>query len=700
MISSLALATVLAPPIRGAVIDAVIDSSAPTVNAGREFFSAVGPGKALLIQDQGLWFTGRGPERVTEGKLILTVTAGAPTVKAVRIISRPWEEGAGGQANPLADTVGVTWRQASAGSSWAGAGGIGEGDSEAVEGWKASQQGRSLVIEGLGSAVARLAAGDPTAWGLRLEFEGEGRLASAESLSEGPRFEVKTQAGGASVVIENAVPAELPEPGKAWGGGPVRVRLSNRGNMGSAPSQLRASWPAGGSVPVPSLQPGEEFTATIPVGAPLGTKDPLKRVVLSVEGESHSQSFWMHPNGIRVFGQFAAETSDKLNRWILPQSRFSFAQSGVEERFLAVPELSQAEIDFSVADRHVEELVAKAIDWKGSLSASTNGVTLDSRDERLAIPGVPLPPLGWPSRFADDTPMPFSGLLGRYEAARLQFLSGVRGEARKAWRPNLPKGLVLRLFDGSGRPLDSEAVTVVRPVPGAVQPQVLAKLRSMNTGGLFLSPSLFDPPAEAFFRPEDPAHDSIELIVGANGREQTLVVTKADLIAEGVRGGAAAALEFRVPMPKGIIDRSQNLALNRPVEDSAGSFPAQLVGVVDGRKETAVPMVCDEEGTNWLEIDLGRDRVVGEIELAFALAPQGIRISSYGTSQPPTSAGVWVEDQGLWFRQQGGRVVYRGASTLMRYIRIAGLGKGTAGLAEVVVRPLQAAAEPQAPPAR
>jgi hypothetical protein len=259
--------------------------------------------------------------------------------------------------------------------------------------------------------------------------------------------------------------------------------------------------------------------------------------------------------------------------------------------------------------------------------------------------------------------------------------------------------LVIRLFDGSGRALGAEAVNVVRPVSGAVQPQVLAKLRSMNTGGLFLSPSLFDPPADAFFRPEDPAHDFIELIVGANGKEQTLVITKADLIAEGVRGGAAAALEFRVPLPKGIIDRGANLALNRPVEDTAGSFPAQLVGAVDGREETAVPLVADEEGTNWLEIDLGRDRVVGEIELVFALVPQGIRIASYGTSQPPTSAGVWVEDRGLWFRHQGGRVVYRGASTLMRYIRIAGLGKGTAGLAEVLVRPLRAATAESGPPA-
>jgi hypothetical protein len=162
---------------------------------------------------------------------------------------------------------------------------------------------------------------------------------------------------------------------------------------------------------------------------------------------------------------------------------------------------------------------------------------------------------------------------------------------------------------------------------------------------------------------------------------------------EGVRGGGGLVfLQVGLAIGTGPISAAQDLALGRTPTDSAGRFPAQLTAAVDADLGTSVPVGPD----SWIEVDLGRDRLLGQLEIAFdGPVPERFDVLVGKTGQGAGSGTVWLAErfggpksQALG-RDEGGRrvVTYPMPATLGRYVRLRTRDQA-AGIAALRVRPL------------
>lgn len=696
MFATMALAaltnSVFAEP-RLPVKDAVIRSDAPEANSGRDFVLEVGPGKVLLVQDDSPSLLIPASQEASEVSLVINLRDGAPQVASVRRLRKPWNEGQGWQGSNGQAGTGTTWRSARSGTEalrWATPGAAGDEDSLAVEGWKAEIQGKKLIISGLDESLNRSLRDPSLASGYRIEFSSVGQIVSAEDRTSGPRFNYKAKEaqGVRQISVREVVP--LGE-GKSSLPGTWEAGLVNQSS--NEFKGLKAVWTVGDRVVSTQdfdLKGGESLKLTAALTGRSNHETPAEsQIAFRVEGPGGSVGQVVHPWAMTVSLGSAGSTRqalDYLNRWVLPFSRFSFAQEGVAERFRFAGPKEKPDIDMALpaglkgVETEAKNLLQAAVGLDRS-DRTGFGITPDTRDERLGIPGVPLAALGWGSRFADegmDTP---SGLLGRFEAGKLHLLVGVRGEARSAWRPNLPTSLVLRCFDQSGRPLNEVPLEVTSTQAASREP--IWKGKTMAQGGAFLNPAAFAPSRQGLLLgPED----SLILTFSKGINRHQVSLSWPDLVEEGLRGPAAAAsIEIRIPSLDAEIDTEVNLAEGKTVEDSLGRFPAQLAGLLDGNPSTSVEMPGAEGG--WIEIDLGRERPVAEIEILHeGDLWRAFNIAYYGTSQTPGSAQNWIQERESALRTKGGSTVYRGNLTLMRYIRLVPLGGSAAKIKEVVIR--------------
>jgi hypothetical protein len=104
--------------------------------------------------------------------------------------------------------------------------------------------------------------------------------------------------------------------------------------------------------------------------------------------------------------------------------------------------------------------------------------------------------------------------------------------------------------------------------------------------------------------------------------------------------GSVNAMSFDLPfnLPLLQIQRETNLIAGKPVRDSKGSFPAQLLSLVDGKPETSFRL----EPGQWVEVDLGRDRLLAEISWD---SPSEVpfEVLLYGTGEKETEADSWLK---------------------------------------------------------
>lgn len=690
------------------VKDAVIRSDAPEANSGRDFILEVGPGKVLLIQDETPSLLIPQRSEASEASLIIPIKEGSPQVASVRLLKKPWNEGQGWQGNNGQAGSGASWRSARSGTEalrWATPGAAGDEDSQALEGWKAEMQGTKLVISGLADSLNRTLRDPSRSYGYRIEFSSVGQVVSAEDRVGGPRFDFKTRESQGVRQVE--VRGLLPQgEGRSALPGTWEAELINQSREDF--KGLKAVWTVGDRVITTQdfdLNGGEFKKISAPLTGRSNHETPNEsQISFRVEGPGGSVGTVVHPWGISISSNAVGplkDAVDRLNRWVLPYSRFSFAQEGVAERFRFAGPKEKPDIDYplSAGIRPVEIEVRNLLmaTVAGSrVDRSGYGVTPDTRDERLGIPGVPLPALGWGSRFADDGMDQPSGLLGRFEAGSLHLLLGVRGEARSAWRPNLPTSLVLRCFDQSGRPLNEVPLEVSSTKASNNEP--LWKGKTLAQGGVFLNPAAFSPSRQSLvLGPED----SLVLTFSKGINRHQVTLSWADLVEEGLRGPAAAAsVELRIPSLDAEIDREVNLAEGKTVEDSLGRFPAQLSGLIDNNPSSAVEMPGAEGG--WIEIDLGRERPVAEIEIQHESGIwRSFNIAYYGTAQTPASAQSWIQERESALRSAGGKSVYRGNLTLMRYVRLIPLAGAPAKVREVIIRtgtPVITTTKPVTPP--
>ena len=157
---------------------------------------------------------------------------------------------------------------------------------------------------------------------------------------------------------------------------------------------------------------------------------------------------------------------------------------------------------------------------------------------------------------------------------------------------------------------------------------------------------------------------------GQTGTLTTPVSTFSDLYARGNTRAISLDLPFNLsPWP---INEDANLVAGKPAKDSANSFPAQLIGLTDDNPDTEYTLTAK----GWVEIDLGRDRTLGEIIFQGEM-PKQFKVLVYGTVDKFEQADQWINEEDVdKFRREydvQGDLIYRPSPNEGRYIRIQNL---------------------------
>jgi hypothetical protein len=155
----------------------------------------------------------------------------------------------------------------------------------------------------------------------------------------------------------------------------------------------------------------------------------------------------------------------------------------------------------------------------------------------------------------------------------------------------------------------------------------------------------------------------------------------------------AVTSEVRLNLPELPLDTGTNLASDRIITDSASDLPAKLAGLIGDTPDADVSLP-DAPGS-WVEIDLGRDRALGEVDL---LTRSGnfwkqFDIMTYTTGQTPSEAVIWSRelDWGWTLSNRSDlvgdarSVAYRGPAQRFRYLRVVNRSGGPGTLAEIRV---------------
>jgi hypothetical protein len=302
-------------------------------------------------------------------------------------------------------------------------------------------------------------------------------------------------------------------------------------------------------------------------------------------------------------------------------------------------------------------------------------------------------------------PLPSTDLPSATDVATLNAAVGHRRGFAPPGLLNQPLSVILKLVDATGLPIGNAPVEVFAMAGGALHTaQPVFKLTTSATGNVTL-------PSRPF-----PLPDGFKTLFptmmaspfggiapdGANGVLAVKVATgnpgyaflKAWQVADAFRRDPSPVLVFELRVEAGAeIDGAQNLAKNRIVNDSASLLPAQLAPLVDEANGAAVEFKGGKDA--WVEIDLGRDRIFGEVRLS-ASGPfwEKFNIVAYATGQTVLEAKVLArETSWSWSLANrsdpegaGRSVGYPNFGMRARYIRLIRTSDGPPGsLSEVKV---------------
>ncbi|BBO22728.1 MAG: hypothetical protein AMXMBFR19_13600 [Chthonomonadaceae bacterium] len=295
-------------------------------------------------------------------------------------------------------------------------------------------------------------------------------------------------------------------------------------------------------------------------------------------------------------------------------------------------------------------------------------------------------------------------LLSATEVGGLQSNLGFRGTDPGAYLFGVPTVVMLRLRDLSGQPIGKAEVEVYPMAGGKIDTSSPpAKLTTSEDGVALLpkrptqAPENYKSPSghkaiDSLFGRIDPLGSNSALLVKAakNGTTDYGYLKVWQFVDAYRRSGVGVAfLELRLNL--GSASDVENYAASGLLSDSANGLPAQLHALVDGDPTTAHRL--PGEG-GWVQIDLGRDRSIAEIQL---LAPadgswESFDIVTYATGQLPIEAQVWATERDFsWTRDNryllepnGARAIsYRAKVRRFRFLRILNRGGQPGQLAEI-----------------
>ena len=683
----------LGDPGYWAVEDTYLDKAEAGQDHGGGFTMLGGDGRTILIRFGDLArVVGRG-RRVVAATLVLTPSGGdVPKIVGATAVDAAWGEGpqstltrilsnaekGGKKAGP--NRGAATWNERRAGlAAWPAPGTPG-GKGVAVEG---GPKGRTYEIAGLGATVQGWLDRPWTNRGLALAFGGNVEFFSSQSPSGRPKLVLSTEPVPASGVVPHVT--RIPEVATlAKVNGHWTANLVNRGS-GGALSGTGHWWVDGKEGPAVGFSAANGVSTTVTYTGPEPKDDPqvptLGFAIGGVPGELGGMAGPPTAEGGRVPAPFSRSRLDVFpgakpvslrvagdvdpqavvdywNETVAPQSRFSFAPEGVRGR-VRLEAAERADDGAATLRAGLRQIGAQL-----GLPVAAGGGDLypglmgygDTRFDGTVPGKLPLPYEPYPDTPTETALLEPTGLLSGTDVGRLN----------DGGLP-LPKVVLLRVMDLVGRPLPGLEISLERPGMGA---------RRLKTGegGTVALPALD-------FKP-DLSDGTLTVRATQSGTIATSVVKAWRLSDASRRSGSPVVLaDVRLDLPMLPLETGTDLADGKPLTDSSG-------------KPYALGTPLPVEPGAWVEVDLGRDRTIGEIALkAGADFWMRYEIRVYATGTKPAEAGIWAPElDSRWARanrSEDGWLPYRAPTVRVRFVRVVSKSGGAASLAGLRVVPVR-----------
>lgn len=437
------------------------------------------------------------------------------------------------------------------------------------------------------------------------------------------------------------------------------------------------------------------------------------------------------PQAMASGGQLNLAGSSAIEDWVQEQvrvfnetyaaeSRFSFAPDGARERvsvqhiFLGAPTqpdgahadgiatVPDVERNWLSSDPEFLRAIGLAIglpDYRSMSFPGGKGINLRVGDKPFArgttdlYPGVigygdtrnesamagPISLIYEPYKPSNSGLLPTvpTGLLAATDVA---FLNGRIEHADSLLA--LPKTSLIKAADLTGRPLTNTQLDFFQSKGGQISdgPPTFS-ITTSNVEGTAILPTKNS--LGPFGKLDaDGGNGTFLIRVTANGVTEWDWLKAWQLMDMASRGNLLASVnEVRFNLPSAPLDFSVDLAKDRIISDSTNLLPAKIGALVSGTTDRDVTL--GGKAGDWVEIDLGRDRTIGEIDLLGAPGafwPQ-FDILVYGTGQGIGEAAPWASELNWPYSSANRRdlissdpntvsVSYRSLAVRIRFIRL------------------------------
>jgi hypothetical protein len=708
--------------------DASLDASDPDETGGSSLTLVGGPSKTILIRFGDLEHAVGPNRKIRSAKLVLTPLSEKPVLKEAARVLLPWSEGPmrplipKPSATPLRN--GATWKSRQLGrAAWQSPGASGSQDAQPITGLSTQFNETEYVIDGLGPTVEAMRSKWYENHGLALRFESNAEFYSGQAQIGRPRLVLE---------VEDAPAASGPDLSVTLieaAGDADRTYTAHVRNVGNGPSKgFSTVWltdgVSGASVDHPGgLAAGEEATFVLKRAFKADDIDHrLQPLGLKVQpaGEDASPSndyLEIQESGFPIVLNVAPANQDwaqgVVRRWndvYSTQSRFSFALDGSLER-VRVARFAQEGTPIEAGNdaallREIghklglTDLSAQQVaPGTGQVELSYGSVDpyagiMGGGDTRYegTVPGtlwLPYEPRAFET--FEVIPPDVTHLLSATDVAALNAnLGKTEGRTRYA---GFPSTVILRAQDLAGRQLRGTELSFFAMSGGKIDLGAPSFTVATNEEGIAVLPKR---EGGLFGDLTKPGTGVLLVRTQANGTTAWAWLKAWQLADAFARGnGVTAFADLRFNVPGAPLETGTNLAVNRIVSDSANSAPVKLAALVDDNPATTAELPSGKD--SWVEIDLGRDRTIGEIRLLAGADEmwQSFEVLAYGTGQLPSGVAPLIQERS-WSYAANNRsdsaekvrnVAYRFAGGRYRFIRLVNRGGSAGRLAEIRVTP-------------
>lgn len=339
----------------------------------------------------------------------------------------------------------------------------------------------------------------------------------------------------------------------------------------------------------------------------------------------------------------------------------------------------------------------------------------DTRDDSAIPPTFSIPYQPFHETFSEEAGLRPTDLLSATDVAQLVSDLGKRGGVTGDVLYDTPTEIALSVVDYSGARLPKLDLRFYQMVNGSFPPNAPSYTAQTDAKGLL---NLFihdtgagkeDPlPTGHALRPNPfgridylDRNGTYLVRAEANGAVEWSTLKLWELVDTYHRGQKDLGLmSLAFNLPSASLDAGANVAKGKSISDSESTPAEKLSPLLDGNIGSEV----DIAPNGWLEVDLGRDRTIGEIRLLTKGAPfwQQFEIRSYATAEKAQQSQLWAKE-GSWTWSLRNRpdkvaakpgvisIAYRGPARRFRYIRIVNTGPATAGrLMQIEAIPISA----------